>query len=127
MVTVLSVPDGGWLTGGLTVRMPAPVRLWPSGLVTVTSFAPRVAAVVLRFNVTDVGLVYVTLLTTTPPLTVAVRWLKGSAGDARSAPGSKKPEPETCTPVTTTFTPLCAIATVGGLHEAGVAGGRVRS
>jgi hypothetical protein len=55
------------------VRMPVPVRHCASGLQMVTFFAPVVAEVVLRLSVTVVGVVKVALLTTTPPVTVALR------------------------------------------------------
>ena len=53
--------------GAAMVRTPVPVTLWPSGFVTVTSWGPTSAAVVLRLRVICVGLVNVTALTTTPP------------------------------------------------------------
>src|SRR5437764_1415929 len=55
----------------VTLMQLVPTMLWPSGLVRVTSLRPSVVAV--TFSVTDVGLLKVTLLTVTPPLTLACR------------------------------------------------------
>ena len=55
----------------VVISIPVPVRLCPSGLVMVTSCMPGVAPLVDIFSVTCVGSVKVTLLTTTPPVTLA--------------------------------------------------------
>ena len=52
-----------------TLMQPVPTTFWPSGLVKLTSFRPLVVAV--TFRVTEVGLLKVTLLTVTPPVTLA--------------------------------------------------------
>ena len=51
------------------------VRDWPSGFVIVTERGPNGAPTVFRSSVTEVGLVYVTPLTVTPPPTAAARRL----------------------------------------------------
>ena len=63
--------SGVTVSGIVTTRHPLPTTLWPSGLVIVTFFDPFEFTVML--SVTDVGLLNVTLLTTVPPLTAAVR------------------------------------------------------
>ena len=52
------VKMGGWVVASeVTVRMADPLAsAWASGLVTVIVCPPAVAAVVSRFNVSDVGL-----------------------------------------------------------------------
>jgi hypothetical protein len=60
----------------------------------------------------------VTLLTVTPPLTLACSRL------VKPAPGSKKPEPLTCVPVMVTFWP--GPVTTAGTPQFGVAGGGAR-
>ncbi len=108
-----------------TVRI-APFALWPSGLVMATVFSPAVAAVVSRLRVNCVGLVKVTELTVTPPLTEAAMWL-AKPGPPVSGPGSKKPEPDVEVPVTVTETAAWPAAIVGGLAAEGEAGGGARS
>lgn len=71
-----------------TVRMPLPVPVCPSGFVTVTLWGPATAPTVETFNVTCVGLLKVTLLTVTPPVTDAAMWLNGTAFPPRFEPGS---------------------------------------
>ncbi len=72
---ILAAPNDLLMVGGevadVTVSRETVMALWPSGLVIVTFLKPGVATVVLRLKVTWVGSVYVTLLTVTPPETVA--------------------------------------------------------
>jgi hypothetical protein len=72
----------------VTVRMPFPVRVCPSGFVTVMLWAPEVAPTVETFKVICVGLLKVTLLTVTPPVTDAPMWLNGATPPPRFEPGS---------------------------------------
>ena len=65
----------------------------------------------------DVGLVYVTELTVTPPDTEA------ASRFGNPAPGSKNPEPETDVPLTTTDTEAWPAATVSGAAVENAAGG----
>jgi hypothetical protein len=56
--------------------------------VTVTLCAPAVAPTVETFKVICVGVLNVTLLTVTPPVTEAPIWLNGTAPPPRFEPGS---------------------------------------
>ena len=53
-----------------------------------TLWAPDAAPTVEMFKVICVGLVKVTLLTVTPPLTEAPMWLNGTAPPPKFEPGS---------------------------------------
>ena len=76
-----------------------------------------------RFSVTEVGLLYVVLLTVTPPLTLAVMRFK-NPGPPVSAPGSKKPDPagEVPSPVMVTAVEAEPVGTDPDA-DAGLAGG----
>src|SRR5260370_26820389 len=79
-----------------TLMQLLPTTLWPSGLVIVTSLRPL--PVTVTFRVTDVGPLKVTLLTVTPPLTLACKRF-GDPGPPVSGPGSKDSAPAAEVPV----------------------------
>src|SRR2546425_11333906 len=94
-----------------------PRMFWPSGFVMVTSLRPLV--VEETFIVIDVGLLNVTLLTVTPPLTLACKRF------ANPEPGSKNPDPDTEVPLIVTS---CGdMVTRAGTVQSGVAGGGAMS
>ena len=102
----------------MSVRKPERlVRACPSGLVTVMVTGPAGTPMVLRSSVMEVGFVYVTELTDTPPDTEA------ASRFGNPAPGSNQPEPETDVPVTTTGTEAWPAATVSGAAVENAAGG----
>src|SRR4029453_11952275 len=58
-----------------TVRMPAPVAIWPSGLMTVMSREPDAAPTVDTSRVSDVGPLYVMLLIVRPAMATFRRFV----------------------------------------------------
>jgi hypothetical protein len=98
--------------------------------VTVTFFAPVVAAVVFRESVTCVtgvvegepGTTMAVLLTVTLPVTEEPMWFV-KPGPPVSGPGSKNSEPEVDVPVTVTLTEERPVQTADGEVLTGAAGG----
>ena len=129
-VTLFTLTDG---VPPITCTIAADVD-WPSGFVIVSVYFSEpmfaVALVVLSTRFTVVGFTYVADTTVggvpvaAPFVMDAVRWLNaGTPG--RFAPGSKKPEPDTCVPESTTFTVAWPALTSASV--VGVAGGGAMS